>query len=336
MLSLIVWIAHLVMGRCRSYWLPWESQGKRWCFSFKPTLLPPEHARLLPNISQPSLAFYCFRFCISQVLNTLFFLTLNSIWPWVPWACSRENPCFQRRGFVAKLAGSSSVPQGRWHWLSICDLFCDTELGDAFRACIPSLPVSSDSWRTDVHAGWQGTAGFDTPQNTHSWDCTLLQVSKLCAGSSGRKPEVWDPSFLIFKVAIPILTPSHNVISTRALCKSLQYSHHTLPSHHWFYNFSWFKQNHDLAIATCQICWLSSSKRLWITLGNLSPMSYSIKEDLQAYWTLTGFPCCSVSGTDTSEHHLITSQKWEDLGLKFNVYLPKSKDILKNIFTCTE
>lgn len=179
-------------------------------FSFKPTPLLPEQARFLPNASQSSLSLYCFRCCRSQVLTTLFFMTLNSIWSWEPWACSWENPCFQRRGFAAKLAGSFLAPQAQWHLLRIYDVFCDTELGDAFRARTPSLPAVSNSWRTDVQRGWQGTAGSDTPQITHPWGCTLPQVSKLCAGSSGMEPELWDPSFLVFKFAIPILNSLHD------------------------------------------------------------------------------------------------------------------------------
>lgn len=167
------------MGRYKSYFAAVGEPKEKMVlssFSFKPTPLLPEQARFLPNASQSSLSLYCFKFCRSQVLTTLFFMTLNSIWSWEPWACSWENPCFQRRGFVAKLAGSFLAPQAQWHLLRIYDVFCDTELGDVFTARSPSLPAVSNSWRTDVQRCWQGTAGSDTPQITHPWDCTGEQA----------------------------------------------------------------------------------------------------------------------------------------------------------------
>lgn len=77
-----------------------------------------------------------------------------------------------------------------------------------------------------MQRGWQDTAGLDAAQIPHSWDCMLPQVSKLCADSSGMKPEAWDPSFFIFEVAIPILNSFSQFL--QELCISHYNIHITL------------------------------------------------------------------------------------------------------------
>lgn len=77
----------------------------------------------------------------------------------------------------------------------------------------------------------------------HRWaSCVLAAVA-------------WSQSFGILhfwfsNLQYQFLTPY--MTSARGLCKSLQYPHHTLPWQHWFNNFSWFQQNQDPVIATCQ------------------------------------------------------------------------------------
>lgn len=128
---------------------------------------------------------------------------------------------------------------------------------------------------------WHRTWGCSLSPNPQL-SCRIQQLEDRCAERLARHSRVWHPSdyslmglhtatgeqavrwqqwheakglgsliFWFSKLKYQLLTPSH-VISTRALYKSLQYPHHTLPWQHWFYHFSWFKQNQDPVIATCQ------------------------------------------------------------------------------------
>lgn len=100
------------MGRCRSHWLLWESQGKRWCsaafpsnpplfFLNRPDFFQMCHSLLFQVLYKSNVQYTLFH----EINQPMFLGTLSML------LRESKGESFQRREFVAKLAGSFLVPQ---------------------------------------------------------------------------------------------------------------------------------------------------------------------------------------------------------------------------------